>query len=567
MHSHNRLDGNCQPHTILDMSSGLLVRLGSGALSIEFLSHISGHPLPCTEGCGGGGGGGDSVGNPIEVGTANKTQRETDYSGAGLTFTRTYNSQTLESLHGLGVGWSHNYGGKVIMPDGATPSGLLRGDGHHDILRYVSSTHYYSEVGTGLQLKKVGVEWIAYLDGGAREVFDSAGKLIRLIDATGATTTINYANGLVASVVGPFGHSLQFVYAGGRIDQVTDPAGQPIQFTYGGDNLTQVSYPGGGTRVYHYENTSFPNNLTGITDEGAARFATFGYDSSGRATLTEHAGGVERYTLDYQTSATVVTEPSGATTTYSFTPGNRFRKITGRVTAGLSSTATIPAYETDFQRRTTQRADRRGFITEFAYNQNHLTSKTEALGTAAARTTSYLYRSTNEDLPTQIDEPGRRTTLTYDAYANVLTRTVPDTATSASRTWTYTYNSFGRMLTANGPRTDVTDVTTYTYYTCTTGSQCGQLNTITNALGHVTTYNTYNAHGQPTQITDANGLVTSLAYDARQRLTDRCTGGHASRAARAASSRISTTGPRACSRRSRTPMRATSSTPTTTRIA
>jgi YD repeat-containing protein len=44
---------------------------------------------------------------------------------------------------------------------------------------------------------------------------------------------------------------------------------------------------------------------------------------------------------------------------------------------------------------------------------------------------------------------------------------------------------------------------------------CGQLNTITNAAGHVTTYN---VHGQPTQITDANGLVTTFAYDARQRM-------------------------------------------------
>jgi RHS repeat-associated protein len=483
---------------------------------------ITGHPLPCPE-CDGAGVS-DSVGNPIEVGTANKRQSETDYRGAGLAFTRTYNSQTLESLQGLGVGWSHNYGAKIIMPDGTTPAGLLRGDGHHDILRYVASNHYYSEVGTGLQLQKVGVEWIAYLDTGAREVYDSSGKLIRLIDPSGSITTINYGNDGIASVVGPFGHSLQFVGVGGRIDQIVDPAGQPIQFTYVGDNLTQVSYPGGGSRVYHYENSSFPKYLTGITDEVSARFATFGYDSSGRATLTEHGGGVQRYTLNYLTSTTVVTEPSGASTTYSFTPGNRFRKIVGRLTAGLNSTATVPTYETDFQRRATQRADARGLITQFTYDLNHRTSKTEAFGTASARTTSYLYRSANEDLPTQIDEPGRRTTITYDANANVLTRTVLDTANSVSRTWTYTYNSFGRILTADGPRTDVSDITTYAYYTCTTGAQCGQLYTITNALGHTTTYNSYNAHAQPTQITDANGLVTSLAYDPRQRLVDRCVG-------------------------------------------
>ena len=86
------------------------------------------------------------------------------------------------------------------------------------------------------------------------------------------------------------------------------------------------------------------------------------------------------------------------------------------------------------------------------------------------------------------------------------------------RTWTYTFDSFGRVLTENGPRTDVTDQTTFTYYGCSGLGRCGQVQTITNAAGHLTSYDSYSAHGQPTQITDPNGLVTALAHDARQRL-------------------------------------------------
>jgi YD repeat-containing protein len=59
------------------------------------------------------------------------------------------------------------------------------------------------------------------------------------------------------------------------------------------------------------------------------------------------------------------------------------------------------------------------------------------------------------------------------------------------------------------------------YYTCTTGCECGQLHTVTNAAGQTTTYNTYNAHGQPLTITDPNGVVTTLTYDLRQRLVSR----------------------------------------------
>jgi RHS repeat-associated protein len=118
------------------------------------------------------------------------------------------------------------------------------------------------------------------------------------------------------------------------------------------------------------------------------------------------------------------------------------------------------------------------------------------------------------------------TSFTYDASGNPLTKTVTDATVTpnVSRTWTYTYDGYGRVLTADGPRTDVTDVTTYTYYTCTTGSQCGQLQTVTNAVGQVTTFNSYNPYGYPLTITDANGVVTTLTYDARQRLISRQVG-------------------------------------------
>lgn len=104
---------------------------------------------------------------------------------------------------------------------------------------------------------------------------------------------------------------------------------------------------------------------------------------------------------------------------------------------------------------------------------------------------------------------------------NVLTKTVTDTTVTpnVARTWTYTYDSYGRVLTAKGPRTDVNDTTTYTYYTCTTGYQCGELQTVTDAVGNVTTYDTYNADGLPLTITDPNGVVTTLTYDSRLRLT------------------------------------------------
>src|SRR5262249_26822373 len=104
------------------------------------------------------------------------------------------------------------------------------------------------------------------------------------------------------------------------------------------------------------------------------------------------------------------------------------------------------------------------------------------------------------------------------------------TLTGAARIWTYTYNADGQVLTEDGPRTDVSDTTTYAYYSADDTSspqqyRRGDLQTITNALGQTTTFNTYNAFGQPLTITDPNGTVMSMTYDARARLTSRSVGG------------------------------------------
>jgi RHS repeat-associated protein len=171
--------------------------------------------------------------------------------------------------------------------------------------------------------------------------------------------------------------------------------------------------------------------------------------------------------------------------------------------------------------------DYNGNVTQFSYDltRNLETSRTEAYGSSVARTITTQW-DRNWRQPDLVTEPNRTTAFTYDGLGNVLTKTITDTTVTpnVSRTWRYTYDSYGRMLTAKSPRTDVNSTTTYTYYTCTTGYQCGELQTITDPVGNVTTYNTYNAHGQPLTITDPNGVVTTLTYDARTRLTSRQVG-------------------------------------------
>jgi RHS repeat-associated protein len=80
---------------------------------------------------------------------------------------------------------------------------------------------------------------------------------------------------------------------------------------------------------------------------------------------------------------------------------------------------------------------------------------------------------------------------------------------NANQSVSYTYNETGQVLTEDGPRTDVNDITTNTY------NAKGLIATKTNALGHVTTYNSYDASGNALSVTDLNGVVTEFTYHER----------------------------------------------------
>jgi RHS repeat-associated protein len=411
------------------------------------------------------------------------------------------------------------------------------------------------------------VGWQLTTVGDEIETYDVNGKLTGTVSRTGATQTLSYSTAstppsiapmpdLLIEVASDTGHKLNFVYGGnGRIASVTVSGGNAYVYQYNtAGTLVSVTYPDTFVRTYvygelaHTHNKVRPNHITGILENGT-RYSTIDYDVDGRAIGSFLGAGADPVTVAYTISnwyvtAAAITDGLGTTRTRNFVhsvrvarpssitqpaPGGGTNSSTwtyntnGHVTrqVDLNGNSTCYSYDTA---RNLETVRVEGFAPTVGSCPANLSSYTPASGTRQRKVTTTWHSTFRR--PTSIAEANRTTTFTYDANGNVLTRTLTDTTVTpnVSRTWTYTYNSFGQVLTENGPRTDMSDVTTYTYYSCATGYQCGQLQTVTNALGHTTTYNSYNAHGQPTQITDANALVTGLAYDLRQRLTDRCVG-------------------------------------------
>ena len=124
----------------------------------------------------------------------------------------------------------------------------------------------------------------------ATETYAPSGHLLSVTSRAGVTTTLTYdSNNNLTKVTGPFGHVMSFTYAVApdgnmRIATMTAPDGHVYSYTYDSfGNLTLVTYPDRSIRKYVYENTSYRNFLTGVIDENGNRYATWAYNSSGRA--------------------------------------------------------------------------------------------------------------------------------------------------------------------------------------------------------------------------------------------------------------------------------------------
>lgn len=468
-----------------------------------------------------------SVGNPVNSATGNKYETQLDYASAGpypLVFMRTYNSMNQISdavtTH-YGVGWRGFYDrAVVVLTDQTTPTvRVVRADGKSFLFTQNNGVWKPSaDVTAKLQNVTDGVGnitgWTYTTSGDEVETYDATGRLVSIVNRVGLTQALSYdGNGNLATVADPFGRTLSFNYdTQNRLLHMTDPAGGVYVYAYdGNNNLSSVTYPDGTSRTYRYENSAFPHAMTGLIDENGVRFATWTYDSQGRAVSSVLAGGVQRVTLTYNSDGTTrVRDALGTTRVHNFqnisgTFKNGGVTVTCPGCAPLTSTATY-----DANGFITSRTDFNGNTTTYQYDSRGLEiSRTEAAGTPVARTTTTLWHPTFR-LPVQITLPDRVANFSYDAQGNLTQRTV--TAGGESRTWRYAYNSLGLVTEVRGPRTDVADVTRFDY------DAQGNLVSITNALNQVTRITAYDSHGLPLSMTDPNGVAGQLAYDARGRL-------------------------------------------------
>jgi RHS repeat-associated protein len=417
--------------------------------------------------------------DPVHLGTGLFVLTKTDLNLAGVMpigITRTYRQNDSRS-RAFGIGATHPYDiflvgdtfpytyADLILPDGGQVhyTRISPGTGWEDaVYEHTSSpTAFFKS-----RISWNGNGWNLDLKDGSRITLREGFAASRPQQAAATSVRDRHGNTIVLTrdssanltrITSPNGRWIELTYDGSyRVTQAKDNIGRTVGYTYDGSGrLWKVTDPAGGVTEYTYDSS---HRMLTLKDARGIVFLTNQYDGNGR--------------VSQQTQAD--------STTYQF------------------------AYTLDGMGRITQTdvTNPRSHVRRVAYNaaSGYLTSDTEALGTAVARTTTFTRNSNN--LVTRVtDGLSRNTDYAYDTAGNV-TSVTRLAGTGSAVTTSYTYEATFNLLTS------ITDPLNHT--TTFTRDSTGNVTAITDPLSHQTTL-TYNAAGQPATVTTPAG-TTQFSY-------------------------------------------------------
>ena len=569
----------------------------------------------------------ECVGDPCEPVSGALIEPEEDFKWGRLSFSRTYNSlRQLPDITAMGPAWSHSLGIKMWVGSN-TNYAFVRGQRNEIEEFYQQTADVFWSMnlpGSSLTKQVVGgvTTWIKRNKAGEQWVFDANGVLTAMnfpdqpadnltfayCDSTSYSNGICAVPGQLISALDGRGRLLTFeyrpalytadtvpVYVPARLIDVRSDTGILVSYDYDDQGmLWEATYPNtgaGATRTYLYGESAnicvdangnpitpcspsvFAMLLTGTLDEFGNRYLNVTYGADARVTSSSLPNGAGKFVLSYSITPGTMPIPTatladGETRTYKF--GNQlFSKLGDYTVVGNGATYLTQHsyYPTGWLQQLT---DANGNVSQFAYDNYHETSRTEAFGKPEQRTTQTTWdNNINRVTSLQVSNASatleKRSDIFYNTQGQIAARcdidpsdplatsyvcsdTTAPVAGAKVRRWVYAYCTqadvtaaacpvVGLLKSINGPRLatepsmgGLDDLTGYTYYqtddsTCASGGACthrrGDLWKITNALSQVTTYVSYDKDGRVTRMLDANGTATDFQYHPRGWLTDR----------------------------------------------
>jgi RHS repeat-associated protein len=471
----------------------------------------------------------------VNLSTGNLMLAATDFDVAGvgqkLQLARTYNS--LDAPWGkVSQHWWQAY--ERYLQVSGSEVGVFGATGN--LLRFTqtSTGGYTTPTGYSKDLKKNadGTYTLTDRKSGSRDTYDQYGTLVKVADKNHGTITVDQHDEGGEHK----GFKLTETRSGRWIDlvktypnqwQAKDHSGRTAVFDLDvSGNLAKVTDTAGKATSYEYDGSGRVTKVT--TPEGTA--SLFTYDTSSRVTSMQRATGGSSstghtgptwcfaYGTDASTGAktTTVTDPDGDNTVYTRSSDGEVTKVTDPLGHSRHATYTNRLTQTAIDAMGTGADGTGGNTTTYGWDsRNNATSVKLPLGATASVTAYQTVAGT--DLPNDFTSAdGRKDTFTYDANGNTLSVA---TAGTAGGTRSYTYNPATATCGGfEGQRCTAKDangkVTSFAY------DSAGNLIKVTPPapLG-VTTY-TYDALGRVATVKDGRGITTVFGYDHRDRVTE-----------------------------------------------
>jgi len=536
-------------------------------------------PAPCNEctaavGTGGaspGGGGGFCGASAPPAGAANGPHALLRHFSGGAGATGLPGSAQWRAT--LGRHWSHDYAERIVVDPDDTKVWLVTKEAA--FIKFTGlSAGQYTQVAPTDEYRTLHrtTGWELHDLDGRVQIFDSSGRWVETNERGRNPVTAAYnAQGQLTSVLFPDGRSEVFEYyptgqaSVGKLKRITEvpvagTGDAPLAWEYlwTGDDLVRVNRPDGTALLYAYGSPSYPGYLTRVTllgvGGGERILIAREIDASGNVsktwsgdTVSTSTSAVELYTLAFtdpldpddplDTGTTIVTDPLGNMTTYSFDhePGSlksRLRAIVGD--CPLCGVGPNTSFEYDdlgpHPMQPVATTDASGVRTEYEYNDfGQQSLRREAVGVSGQeRQTEWLYGDPNfPTFVTRIRQPGlepgtdRVTDLHYNAAGDLEVRTLQgyeETFTPPNFTLptTFGYNpTSGSLEVSDPPGLDSSDQITTQYDDGTRGHLIPV--TRTEPLVGTTTFE-HDGFNRLTAVIDPNGTRTETEYDELDRV-------------------------------------------------
>lgn len=380
---------------------------------------------------------------------------------------------------------------------------------------------------------------LAYQNGAAVTpipIWVSSGDDTRNAAQNYGPTTANANDQLVVSLAAVFG-AVGGWSAGPAA--LTDRTGDVVSATGSNDVDLRVwsapvaaGFPSGTathreTTIYSSHAVLLRTGKTVVTDP-RGHATTYTFDSRMRTQTQTDLVDTNTYvvanTYDAAGNRIKASDRNNAVTDFTYDArGNVLTKLDPRVSPQIPRYLT--QYQYDTKNNLAQVTDARNFITTMGFDAttNLLQSVTQQIDVTTSAVTKYEYGdAANPGMPTKVISPDGNLTGSPDyTYATLMTyvqgnltsRTDPDLAQT-----TYAYDSVGRLTSSVDPEGNVAGGSAADHTWTIAYDENDRETRRTDPLGNAVVY-AYNGSGDLTSLTDRRGNATTYIYDANARLT------------------------------------------------